>query len=71
LLHIQIKQQSNSGDDHSNAVENDSHYSNNGAQFSKQKQKKKTKGQRLDHQLLGFTVQPDPNMKNRGDIDPL
>ena len=48
----------------------DLHYSN-GAQFSKQKQKKRSKGQRVDHQLLGFTVQPDPNLKNRGDIDPL
>lgn len=40
-------------------------------QFSKQKQKKRSKGQKLDTQLLGFTVQPDPNLKNRGDIDPL
>jgi hypothetical protein len=38
---------------------------------SKHKQKKRSKGQRLDQQLLGFTVQADPNLKNRGDIDPL
>jgi hypothetical protein len=38
---------------------------------SKQKQKKRSKGQKLDSQLLGFTVQPDPNLKNRGDIEPL
>ncbi len=38
---------------------------------SKNKQRKRNKGQRVDQQLLGFTVQPDPNLKNRGDIDAL
>ena len=37
--------------------------------FKKQQSKKRTKGQRLDTQLLGFTVQPDSNLKNRGDIE--
>ena len=37
--------------------------------FSKKPQKKRSKGHKLDGQLLGFTVQPDPNLKNRGDID--
>jgi PERQ amino acid-rich with GYF domain-containing protein len=37
--------------------------------FSKKTQKKRSKGHKLDGQLLGFTVQPDPNLKNRGDID--
>jgi hypothetical protein len=65
FLQIQIKQQNNLTDDQ---VE-ESSYSKE-SQFSK-KQKKRSKGQRVDHQLLGFTVQPDPNLKNRGDIDPL
>ncbi len=48
----------------------ESHYSNNSKQNNKL-QKKRSKGQRVDNQLLGFTVQPDPNLKNRGDIEQL
>ncbi|RNA41210.1 PERQ amino acid-rich with GYF domain-containing 2 isoform X1, partial [Brachionus plicatilis] len=42
-----------------------------GSFSTKQKQKRRSKGQKLDSQLLGFTVQPDPSLKNRGDIDML
>ncbi len=38
-------------------------------QQQQQSGKKRSKGQRLDSQLLGFTVQPDPNLKNRGDLE--
>ena len=60
------QQQEKSGDDHHNLQDD-----LNGGQQFKQKQKKKSKGQRVDQQLLGFTVQPDPNLKNRGNIDSL
>ncbi len=36
-------------------------------QAAKKKQKKK--GQPVDLQLLGFSVQPDPALTNRGGID--
>jgi len=67
-----IFQQSNNNDDQRDNEDSNSQFQTKGdTQFSKQRQKKRSKGQRLDNQLLGFTVQPDPNLKNRGDIDPL
>jgi PERQ amino acid-rich with GYF domain-containing protein len=68
----QISQQSNHNEDLRENDDSNSQFQTKGdTQFSKQRQKKRSKGQRLDSQLLGFTVQPDPNLKNRGDIDPL
>lgn len=66
-MHFKLSQQNNTGNNH------EEYMSKNDSQFTKQqqKQKKRSKGQRLDSQLLGFTVQPDPNLKNRGDIDSL
>ena len=69
---LKILQQSNNNDDQRDNEDSNSQFQTKGdTQFSKQRQKKRSKGQRLDNQLLGFTVQPDPNLKNRGDIDPL
>lgn len=70
----QISQQSNHNEDLRENDDSNSQFQTKGdTQFSKQRQKKRSKGQRLDNQLLGFTVQPDPNLQrmNRGDIDPL
>ncbi|CAF0919238.1 unnamed protein product [Brachionus calyciflorus] len=67
----QLSQQSNYGSkqQHEDPA---SQFNLRDGQFStKQKQKRRSKGQKLDSQLLGFTVQPDPNLKNRGDIDTL
>ncbi len=59
----------NEDQSHHNEESRESLYSSNSKQNNKQK--KRSKGQRLDNQLLGFTVQPDPNLKNRGDIEQL
>ena len=64
---LQLRQQNNYHPDDQHV--DDSNYKE--SQFSKKNQKKRSKGQRVDHQLLGFTVQPDPNLKNRGDIESL
>lgn len=53
----------------SNGEADDSYGSHSKQQQQKNQQKKRTKGHKLDSQLLGFTVQADPNLKNRGDID--
>ena len=42
-------------------------YSKQQHQQQTHKQKKRSKGQKVDSQLLGFTVQPDPNLKNRAE----
>lgn len=61
---LKVNQRHNNG--------NEQHHNNDDYSTSKQQQraqKKRSKGQKVDSQLLGFTVQPDPNLKNRGDID--
>lgn len=60
----QLKEQANEDQD-------DLNYNSGSNSKQSNRQKKRSKGQRVDPQLLSFTVQPDPNLKNRGNIDPL